>query len=212
VRSELGVPIGLFGFSQGAWVAVEAAATDEHGDLANLTVVGHCAVTPAEQMRYLVDERLRRAGHDVDVRRRAADLRLAFERALRGTWDRGEVSRYLAAVKDEPWFALTYLPDEVTADHHWDDMDHDPAAAIRSVRVPTLAIWGQEESTTPALPSRAAWAAAPADVTTVLLPGVGHWPKVGSAEPDSGDWLDGDRPAPAYTEALSQWHSRRWGS
>jgi len=208
LREELGVPIGLFGFSQGAWVAVESAATD---DIANLTVVGHCAVSPAEQMRFHVDERLRRAGFDVDVRRRAGDLRQAFEKALRGHWDRDEVSGYFRAVKDEPWFPLTYLPEVLEPDHHWDDMDHDPAAAIRAVRVPTLAMWGQLESVTPALPSRAAWAASPADVTTVLLPNTGHWPTVGSAAPDAGDWLPGGVASPDYTEALSTWHANRWG-
>jgi pimeloyl-ACP methyl ester carboxylesterase len=207
VRQEFGVPIGLFGFSQGAWVVVESAVTDE---IANLTVVGHCAVSPAEQMRFHVDERLRRAGFDVDVRRRAGDLRLALERALRGHWDRAEVSRYLTAVKGEPWFGLTYLPETVEPDHHWDDMDHDPAAVIHRVRVPTLAIWGQQETVTPALPSRAAWASAPGEVTTVLLPGCGHWPTVGSAEPDAGDWLPGQLASPNYTHALATWHATVW--
>jgi pimeloyl-ACP methyl ester carboxylesterase len=58
---ELGsVPAGVWGFSQGAWVALLAAAADPA--LAFLMLVGCSAVSPARQMRYGTAEQLRRAG------------------------------------------------------------------------------------------------------------------------------------------------------
>ena len=54
------VPTGLWGFSQGAWVALLTAA--RRADIAFLVLVGCSAVSPARQMRYGTAEQLRRAG------------------------------------------------------------------------------------------------------------------------------------------------------
>ena len=61
LAAEVGrVPTGLWGFSQGAWVAVMTAAA--RADVAFLVLVGCSAVSPARQMRYGTGEQLRHAG------------------------------------------------------------------------------------------------------------------------------------------------------
>ena len=46
--------IGLFGFSQGGWIGPEAASRSD--EVAFMVLVGACAVTPAEQMRYVTED------------------------------------------------------------------------------------------------------------------------------------------------------------
>src|SRR4051812_39347360 len=49
LHDELDVPVGLYGFSQGAWAAALAASRSQQ--VAYLAVVGCCGVSPAIQMR-----------------------------------------------------------------------------------------------------------------------------------------------------------------
>jgi len=68
LQHELDVPVGLFGFSQGAWAATEAASD---GLASFLMVVGCSGVSPAEQMRFHADEMLRRHRYGRRERERA---------------------------------------------------------------------------------------------------------------------------------------------
>ena len=199
---HLGAPVSLFGFSQGAWAATLTAAGDV---AAHLVVVGHCGVTPADQMRYHVDEVLRRNGFSAEDRTRARTLRIWYEQALRGAADVARVNEMFADAADCPWFTLTYLPDQVPPGHAWKDMDYDPVAPIAQVRVPTLTIWGEEEEVVPLDVSRHAWQAAPGPVTQLVLPGCGHWPIVGSAEADWSGWHDNASASARYEQTLLDW-------
>src|SRR5690349_5574388 len=83
LRGQTGVPVGLWGFSQGAWAAALAAASDP--STAFLITVSAAGVSPACQMRYGTREQLRRAGFEtaeLDV------LRDTYEQYLRGHLDR----------------------------------------------------------------------------------------------------------------------------
>lgn len=74
LASEVGpVPTGLWGFSQGAWVSLLAAAADR--TLSFLILVGCSAVSPARQMRYGTAEQLRRAGFGPDAVAELNELR-----------------------------------------------------------------------------------------------------------------------------------------
>jgi hypothetical protein len=108
LRDRLGIPVGLFGFSQGAWAAALAASRSQ--DVAFLAVLGCSGVSPAQQMRFLTDEALRRAGFADADRGQAVALRLAIEDVLRGGADREAAAALLADAVHRPWFALVYLP------------------------------------------------------------------------------------------------------
>ena len=62
LAAQTSAPVGVFGFSQGAWAAALAASRST--DVTFLALVGCCGVSPAIQMRYYTDELLRRAGYD----------------------------------------------------------------------------------------------------------------------------------------------------
>jgi pimeloyl-ACP methyl ester carboxylesterase len=86
LRARIDAPVGLFGFSQGAWSASLAAARDR--TVAFLALVGCSGVSPAEQMRFYTDELLRRAGYGNAERDHLRELRLAVEALHRGAGDR----------------------------------------------------------------------------------------------------------------------------
>ncbi len=94
LRVELRCPVGVFGFSQGAWAATLAAA-DEVTDY--LVVLGCSGVSPAEQMRFYTDELLRRNGFNDRDRSRVRHLRTQLEDHLRATTPTGTHQDELAA-------------------------------------------------------------------------------------------------------------------
>ena len=86
LAAEIHAPVGLYGFSQGAWAAALAASASEK--VSFLVLLGSCGVSPAVQMRFYTDELLRRAGYDDAARAQLRALRLAVEDVLRGQGDR----------------------------------------------------------------------------------------------------------------------------
>jgi hypothetical protein len=209
LRTCLDSPVGLFGFSQGAWAACVAAALDadapEPALVRFLILLGCSGVSPAVQMRFYTDELLRRSGYDAGVRQRARQLRLGLEETLRGNVPPAVTSAALAAARDEPWFELSYLPPEMPPpDRTWDDMDFDPAPHIARVTCPTLLVYGADEECVPAPDSEAVWRShGERDLHVVHLPGCGHFPVVdGAGRPEPTDAAEF---SPDYTDALTRW-------
>jgi len=212
LRTHLDSRVGLFGFSQGAWAACVAAATDAESPgpalVSFLALLGCSGVSPAVQMQFYTDELLRRSGYDTDVRERARQLRLGLEDVFRGA-ESGLTPAALAAATGEPWFGLTYLPTEMPPPGYtWDDMDFDPAPQIARVTCPTLLLYGADEECVPAPQSEAVWRAQGArDLTVVHLPRCGHFPVVdGAGRPEPSDTA---AYSPDYTDALTAWFSPR---
>lgn len=203
---QLHCPVGVFGFSQGAWAAAVAAA-EEVTDFA--VVLGCSGVSPAEQMRFYTDELLRRRGFSDRDRSRMRHLRTAWERYLRGgmpsATDQHELSAGLREAAGEAWFEHAYLPSELPhEDVAWPDMDFDPVSSFQEVQVPVLAMWGADEECVPRQPSRDAWRASGADVTLVDLSGCGHWPVVGSGSPEYAG-QEGDQLSEDCTASVAGW-------
>ena len=85
-------PVGLWGFSQGAWAAPLAAVTDPDS-VAFLICVSCCGVSPAEQMRVGCSKQLRKHGYnEIDV----ADGHSTCAGGIRSCW--------LHAAPDRPLF------------------------------------------------------------------------------------------------------------
>ena len=178
--------IGLWGFSQGAWIAPIVAA--ESGDIAFLVLVASTGVTPAEQMRYGAVKHARQAGFGDDVARRIVELRTAVEQFERGRLPREVAQRAIDSAAGEPWFGQAYVRRDLPADPgFWPDMDFDPAAVFARVRVPTLLFYGEDDEWQPIDASIDAWQRAAAqagndDLTVVRLSGTGHAPTIGGRE------------------------------
>jgi len=192
VAAALGAErVGLWGFSQGAWVAPLAATLSD--DVAFVITIAATGVTPAEQMLYANRRQLELAGYGPEVVERARTLRLQLEAWVH---DAGPPPDLEAAL-DEPWFPLTYLPpstfDEDAKAEWIAEMDFDPRPVFAAVRVPVLAFYGELDSTSPVEPSVAAW---PAHARVVVIPDAEH----DLTLPDG-------RLAPLYERTLVEWLS-----
>jgi pimeloyl-ACP methyl ester carboxylesterase len=211
-RSATGIeetmPVGLWGFSQGAWAAPLAASLS--ADVAFLALVASTGVSPARQMRYGTAEQLRRAGHDQEALEELALLRSAYEDYLRGQADRAYTQTIVERLAGRPWFPLAYVPANLPPPGSWQDMDFDPSAIFSRVHCPALLFYGEDDEWTPVEESEDAWrratsAAGNKEVTLVRLPGTSHHPTLRGGREVSSI-------SPLYTGTLLTWlenHIRR---
>jgi pimeloyl-ACP methyl ester carboxylesterase len=138
--------IGYWGLSQGGWLAVFAAERDPRAAFA--VSISAPLVTPETQMEFAMANVLRVNGYpQSDV-----DAMLAARKAWIG-WVRGDVPRAtavaaLSKIDAKPWFDLMYLPSAADVAAHPADpsvraqLDDDPLAALQSVHVPMLLVYG----------------------------------------------------------------------
>ena len=185
--------IGLWGISQGGWVAPLAATRSER--VAFLVLVASAGVSPAEQMRWSVPRQLRLAGYGDDATALQDAARFALEEVVHGHGSPERAQELLEAGSREPWWRLAYLPDRLLDDEErrqWiEEMDFEPEPVFAAVRVPTLLVYGEADSWMPVDLSVEAWRRARGEeVDVVRLPGVGHEP-IGSREYEEAllDWL-----------------------
>jgi pimeloyl-ACP methyl ester carboxylesterase len=171
--------VGLWGFSQGGWIAPLAAAVSD--EVAFVVLLASTGVTPSAQMMYAVERQLRLAGYGDDVVSRALELRRRFEDWVhtRAPEPDEELAAALWATLDEPWVGQLWLPptllDEEGVRLWIEEMDFDPRPVFARVRVPTLSFYGEADSWTPVQPSVEAWRAARGDdVEIVVVPGAEH--------------------------------------
>jgi pimeloyl-ACP methyl ester carboxylesterase len=192
------VPTGLWGFSQGAWVALLAAAADPA--LAFLVLVGCSAVSPARQMRYGTAQQLRRAGCAPRDIAELSQLRTAYEDFERGCLSREDAQQVIGQFAGRPWFPLSWVPAVLPQAPEWDDMDFDPAAAIRQISCPVLAFYGDDEWI-PVTESTGMWQDSfpdPAALSIHELPGTTHYPTLNGGR-------DVPSVSPEYTAKLTAW-------
>jgi pimeloyl-ACP methyl ester carboxylesterase len=187
---ELGVPVGIFGHSQGGWVVVEAASRGV--PLAFVASSSGPGVTPAEQERYSLQMSLTRDGLDraeidqalkhldevVDLARRRVSFEEVQKRIPEGSWPSAYDS-------DQPglWDFLV------------DICDYDPAPALARIEVPVLALFGDGDEIVPVEESVSVYrAAVRSDLLTVaVFPDADHRVQVGGQK----------RMAEGYVETLS---------
>ena len=199
LADEIGpVPTGLWGFSQGAWIGLLAAAGDSA--LAFLALVGCSAVSPARQMRYGTAEQLRRAGFGANDLAELEELRSAWERQQRGDLSRPRAQAVVDRYRGRAWFPLSWVPDVLPDSRAWDDMDFDPAVPIGQLTCPVLAFYGDDEWV-PVQESIGIWRRCfpdPARLAIRELPGTSHHPTLGGGR-------DLTSVSPDYTAAITGW-------
>lgn len=192
------IPIGLWGFSQGAWVALLAAAAKPA--LAFLILVGCSTVSPARQMRFGTAEQLRRAGYGAEQSAELHRLRSAWEEYQRGHLSRAEAQAVVDELAGRPWFHLSWVPAALPAKPSWKDMDFDPVDAISQVHCPVLAFYGDDEWV-PVEESIGIWRDSfrhPDQLTIRRIAGTDHHPTLGNGRTIASI-------SPEYTATLTKW-------
>ncbi|HSJ52563.1 MAG TPA: alpha/beta fold hydrolase [Anaerolineae bacterium] len=174
--------VGLWGISQGGWVA-PAAFVQSPQDIAFMILVSSSGVGPAEQMMHAAGRVLRSAGYDEKVVEEATRLREKVH-----AYYRGEISRQAAQAdidrhKDEPWFEHLYLgkrlPEDVTQTGWYNEMQFEPRPVFSRITVPLLLLYGEDDPWIPVEESIAIWRdalaeAGNANVEIHRVPGTGH--------------------------------------
>jgi len=212
--------VGLLGVSDGARVAVVAGGRSER--IAFLVLVSGRGLSfteawpPDEMVNNLVPQ-LRARGVEEDAIQNAVrltELDLAYSLNGEG-WDQLEDA--IATYRDELWFAMTQLgwAGVDTQDHRYWSRYHPPAEddaqlALKSLRMPVLAIWGELDPTfpprlhKPGLEKQLVEAGHP-DYTLLEFPNAGH----GLADNPPGKPLRGRGLAEGFLEAVGKWLEER---
>jgi len=199
-----GQPVGLYGISQGGWVALLAAALKP--DAVDF-VICHSGpgTTPAEQERDRIGTWLRAEGHDEAAMTEAmawVDRRFGLMRD--GTSPEAILAEQ-QQFADRPWFGTALVPyDSEPAIAFISGMlDFDPRAVMPDVRCPVLALFGAADTLVPAHTNLRAYAEhLPSDVRHgyAVFPQANHGLFV--ADPVEG--VDRrDQLAPAYLPTVT---------
>jgi len=199
VREAIDVPqVGMWGVSQGGWIAPLAAA---HSDrVAYVVGVASTGVTPSEQMMYATEQQLRLAGYGDDVVSHALGLRRRFEDSVHDVGvDEEALGADLLAAYDEDWIGHLFLPPRLLTEEEkplWiEEMDYDPRPSFSQVRVPALLFFGGRDSWTPVEPSVQAWREARRDEAEIVV--------IPDAEHEMS--LPDGTIAPEYEQKLVEW-------
>jgi uncharacterized protein len=200
LRAEVAadLPVVVWGFSQGAWVALIVA---HELPLAGVIVVGASGVTPSEQMRYATARHLREAGFDETAVAEMLETRRIWQSVLPGD-STDQAERALRAAARKPWFELAWLPTAIEPFTEDDGLegDFDPAPLVRTLTCPLLAVVGDDDRWVPLAESIAVLARAP-DFELLYVPGGDHAPTT------DGDGLG--RVLDGYERGLIDWLRRR---
>jgi pimeloyl-ACP methyl ester carboxylesterase len=142
----VGVPVGLFGHSQGGWVVVEAASRG--ADVAFVMPNSGPGVTPGEQERYAARTRLEQDGADAAAIEEALESYDALVETLREGVSLADVRGRLAEADLE-----VPVNFELAAEADWELMralvDYDPRPALERIDVPVLALFGADDPIVP---------------------------------------------------------------
>jgi pimeloyl-ACP methyl ester carboxylesterase len=197
--------VGVWGHSQGAWVVQIVAAQAD--DLAFAIANSGPSIPPREQDLYGVEHTLRAQGQPTDHIAKAVALMNALHAAAMRGDDYATVSReLLQPAKDQPWSG--YLSLEEPED--WDLVcrfvaeEYLPPEALRQIRCPFLAIFGELDVLLPAHQSavecgQALREAGNLDATIVTFPHGNHR----LLRPEGGEFV------PGYLDLLADWTASR---
>jgi pimeloyl-ACP methyl ester carboxylesterase len=136
--------IGVFGLSQGGWVAPLANTMTD--GIRYLVLVGAPGTTPARQEIQRAVQVLRAEGYPgVDVEAIREFQEIAFRYGSTGEgWQRYVAARN--AAEGKPWLRRVWSPAEPGAGNWmWGRLngDYNPLPALLALRVPVLALWGE---------------------------------------------------------------------
>jgi dipeptidyl aminopeptidase/acylaminoacyl peptidase len=204
--------IGLWGISQGGWVAPMVAA--QAPEIAFVIAVSAPGVSYAELNLFAVTNRLRRGGFDGAQVTAATTALQLLDDFVRYDDDRGGTQAMLDAAQRQPWCGSSTLPATLpTAAQRqswlrWRDLDLDPATYWENVRVPVLLIYGENDEVVPVERSieritEALTRVGNSLLTVHVFPAADH--DLALTEHDGTRLPGAPRISPGYFEILTRW-------
>lgn len=216
--------IGLWGISQGGWVAPMVAA--QSSDVAFIIAVSGPGVSYAELSLFAVSNRLRGRGFsETEVSEAQTALRRLDDFVRRGD-DRAGTEAMLKAMQRKRWFPPSTLPAALPTEKErqtwlrWRNLDLDPGSYWERVRVPVLLLYGEGDEKVPVRLSieritTALGRAGNTRHTVKVFPNADHELMVGSNDAARGERsheaAGPPRDAPGYFEILTQWTREQLG-
>ncbi len=145
--------IGLYGISQGGWLAPLAAAQDSL--IQFLVIVSGCGVSPAEQMNYAARWTLENAAFPQPAIDTALGLRRAVDDYYRGLLTHAETTNRLKRYAHDSWYPQAYLPDperlplDVRSSKWFYQFSYDPLPVWQRVTQPSLFLFAESDRWVP---------------------------------------------------------------
>ena len=194
--------IGLWGHSQGGWVAPIAAAQSK--DVAFVISFSGPGVTYAELNKYADAMRLRALGFSATEIQQDAETQSRVDEYVRRGGDNHMLQTFLDEAWRKPWASHTTLPRrvptaaEIHSNLQWRNLDLDPAVYWERIHVPVLAMFGELDDVVPVPASAGRIGAAlrragNQDVTIRIFPRASHT----------------IQPAPDFLDTMLNWTLQR---
>ena len=207
--------IGVFGASQGGWVAPLAAARS--ADIAYVISVSGPGVSPAEVDRDHLENALRIKGFPEQEISQALALLTLRDAVATGKENLETLQAAIANARQQAWFPYAALPPSIDRSlmAHWSrlPLDYDPRPALEKLHVPVLALFGKLDQTVLAAKNAAQWQQAlekggAKDWTIQIYPSGNHMlleARTGSEE----EIPTLERFVPAFAPLLLDWFYKR---
>ncbi len=200
--------IGIFGGSQGGWVAPLVASSSK--DVAFVITSAGSTFTPTYLAKWRSTTYIRNAGYSDEIVQRASALMdLQFDLVRREGWIKGweKYEAELQKVGNETWYPLLSAVRNPVGDSwfmpYTASIDFDPIPVYENLQAPVLAILGEADSLVPARETAATLEGVKKekskDITIAILSGADHNMKRPT----------GARPVPEYAETMISWILRR---
>lgn len=154
--------MGLFGISQGGWLAPLAYHLKPN-DISFMVLVSSSGVSPARQMEYSAVTTLKLNGYSNEIIEKAKYLRKITNSYYRGKRKLKSTQLEIDQYRDENWFADVYLPwrgnlpEDVNQTKWIHEMDFNPENYFRSVNIPIKLFYGETDRWVPIEESIVIW-------------------------------------------------------
>jgi pimeloyl-ACP methyl ester carboxylesterase len=211
--------IGVWGLSQGGWLGPLAASRSN--DVAFVIAVSGPGVTPGEQMVFYYASELRTEGYsDADIEEANALRRQVWNylatgagyEAVKSQIQRAKAKRWYTSVRSQQDDLIGSFDDaKRVRSNNWykTEMNYDPVATLRKLKVPALFLFGSEDQLVPVPKSaevirQTLTEIGHNDFTIKIFPGADHGLRLHDA-------TGSNRLAPGYEETMKEWVLRRVG-
>ncbi|MBV9303953.1 MAG: alpha/beta fold hydrolase [Acidobacteriaceae bacterium] len=209
--------IGVWGLSQGGWLGPLAASRCR--DVAFVIAVSGPGVTPGEQMVFYYENELRARGFSDREIEEASALRRKVWNYLATGLGYDQAKSAIRRARAKRWYAsliaqrdhliASFDHAEAAKDDDWykTEMNYDPVAALRKLKVPALFLFGSDDELVPVPKSveiirRTLTATGHSDFTIKIFPGADHGLYLRAA-------TGSIRLAPGYEETMKEWVLKR---